>query len=404
MSNAQDSARLYDDNGWFEVEANPLSKVGVFPYTGASIGAPEPERIYMVYRPEEELADPACAESFKLTPWVDDHTWLGDPEIGGTPAEVKGVHGVVGEKVFFRDGILFGNIKVFSETLARLIASGKRELSLGYKCAYEAMSGVWNGQRYDYIQRSIRGNHLALVKEGRMGPDVAVMDSHIFTFDAREGHMADDPKDAGGGPKTLEDVIAAVKELAPALAKVTELQNTVAALVQHEIAEGEDPVIDGEMSAPEMAAADAAIGKRKSRLVAMKTAGIASKSLDEKIAGLDALAATLKTKKPTEKVDPLRKELDALPARIRQEAAAVASLADRVSRHIGTFDHSTMTLDQCAAYATEKLGLKPAKGSELAMIEGYLAANPGHKPGSGMDGKDAPRSGLIDAHISGKKE
>jgi len=216
--------------------------------------------------------------------------------------------------------------------------------------------------------------------------------------------MADEPKDAGGGPKTLEDVIAAVKELAPALAKVTELQNTVAALVQHEIAEGEDPVVDGEMSAPEMAAADAAIGKRKSRLVAMKTAGIASKALDEKIAGLDALAATLKTKKPTEKVDPLRQEMDALPGKLRAEAAAVSSLANRLSRHIGTFDHAAMTLDACAKYGAEKLGLKPAAGAELAMIEGYLAANPGHKPGAGMDSKDTPRSGLIDAHINGKPE
>ena len=36
------TARRYDGNGWFEIAANPLSKVGVFPYTGASIGAPDP--------------------------------------------------------------------------------------------------------------------------------------------------------------------------------------------------------------------------------------------------------------------------------------------------------------------------------------------------------------------------
>ena len=402
----EDSARLYDGNGWFEVPANPLSKVGVFPYTGASIGAPDPNKIYMVYRPEEELADPACAESFKLVPWVDDHTWLGDPETGGVPAEVKGVHGVVGEKVFFRDGVLFGNIKVFSETLARLIAAGKRELSLGYKCVYEAAAGVWNGQRYDYVQRQIRGNHVALVTEGRMGPEVAVMDSHTFTFDAREGHMADQEKETGAGPKTLEDVIAAVKELAPALAQVNELQQTVAALVEHELAEGEEvePVIDGEMSEPEMAAADAAIGKLKGRLVALKTAGVKSKSLDARIATLDGKAAALKAKTPVAKVDPIRKELDELPARIRAEAAQVAALASRASRHVGTFDHSVMTVDQCAKYVAEKLGLKPAAGTELAMVEGYLAANPGHKPGAGMDGKESGRSGLIDAHINGKQE
>lgn len=395
---AMDSARQYDMNGWFEIEANPLSKVGVFPYTGASIGAPEPDRIYMVYRPEEELADPACAESFKLTPWVDDHTWLGDPEVGGVPAEVKGVHGVVGEKVFFRDGTLFGNIKVFSETLARLIASGKRELSLGYKCMYEAVSGVWNGQRYDYIQRNIRGNHLALVQEGRMGPDVAVMDSHLFTFDSKEGRMADDPKEGGASPKSIDEIMAQVKELAPALAKIAELQKTVSALVQHELAEGEEIITDGEMTEPEMAAADAALSRHKAKLSSLKAAGLTG--MDEKIAAVDAKIAAVKSKTP--KADPLRKEMDELPARIRAEAAAVTSLAGRLSLHIGTFDHSVMTLDQCAKYGADKLGLKPAAGAELAMVEGYLAANPGHKPGSGMDGKDQPRSGLIDAHLNGK--
>lgn len=400
LVHAEDSARKYDTNGWFEIEATPLSKVGVFPYTGASIGAPDPGRIYMVYRPEEELADPACAESFKLTPWVDDHTWLGDPETGGTPAESKGVHGVVGEKIFFRDGTLFGNIKAWSETLARLIASGKRELSLGYKCVYEAASGVWNGQRYDYIQRNIRGNHLALVDEGRMGPEVAVMDRNFFTFDSTEGHMPDDDKKLAT-PGGIDEVMAQVKELAPALAKIAELQKMVNALVQHELAEGEEVMADAEaeMTEPEMAAADAALTSHKAKLVSLKSAGMAG--MDEKIAAVDAKVSALKAKKP--KADPLRKEMDELPAKIRAEAAAVNALAGRLSLHIGTFDHSVMTLDQCAKYGAEKLGLKPATGAELAMVEGYLAANPGHKPGTGMDG-GTPRSAGVDAYLNGNKE
>lgn len=38
---AQDrSARVVDDNGWINVEGNPISKVGVFDYLGSEI----PER------------------------------------------------------------------------------------------------------------------------------------------------------------------------------------------------------------------------------------------------------------------------------------------------------------------------------------------------------------------------
>jgi hypothetical protein len=85
-----------DRNGFKEIKDNPLSKVGVFPYLGKEIpGAPDPTAIYYVYRPEEELAHPDCINSFKLLPWVDEHTLLGDLP-GAVPAEQKGVHGVIG--------------------------------------------------------------------------------------------------------------------------------------------------------------------------------------------------------------------------------------------------------------------------------------------------------------------
>lgn len=44
-----------------------------------------------------------------------------------------------------------------------------KELSLGYNLDLEETPGVWNGQPYDAIQRNIRINHLALVREARAG-------------------------------------------------------------------------------------------------------------------------------------------------------------------------------------------------------------------------------------------
>ena len=46
---------------------------------------------------------------------------------------------------------------------------GLRELSLGYTQTPEETPGIWNGQRYDAIQRDIRINHLALVQKARAG-------------------------------------------------------------------------------------------------------------------------------------------------------------------------------------------------------------------------------------------
>ncbi len=46
---------------------------------------------------------------------------------------------------------------------------GLKELSLGYNLTLDETPGVWNGQPYDAIQRDIRINHLALVREARAG-------------------------------------------------------------------------------------------------------------------------------------------------------------------------------------------------------------------------------------------
>ena len=62
------TARVEDINGWQEVKGNPLSKVGVFPYSGKTINLPglEPDKFYNVLRPAEELSSEECIKSFQL--------------------------------------------------------------------------------------------------------------------------------------------------------------------------------------------------------------------------------------------------------------------------------------------------------------------------------------------------
>src|SRR6185437_9614816 len=184
-SKDSESSQKRDLNDFIEVKGNNISKVGVFPYAGNQIGSPElePDKIYMVYRPEESLSEPETIESFKLIPFTDEHAMLGS-EDGMMPAEEKGVHGVIGEDVYFEAPYLKANIKIFSEKLKNLINEGKKELSIGYRCLYEYNPGVYNGDSYDFIQKEIRGNHLALVEEGRSGHDVSVMDKLKFTYDS----------------------------------------------------------------------------------------------------------------------------------------------------------------------------------------------------------------------------
>ena len=191
--------RKKDLNGWLTVSDNPISKVGVFDYLGSEIGAPDPKKIYRVYRPAEELERNETIESFKLLPFIDEHEMLGE---GATPAERKGISGMIGENVYFEAPYLKGNIKVLSSRTLDKVEGGKIELSPGYLSTYDFEEGVFEGEKYDAIQRNIRGNHLALVKEGRTGKDVAIQDHSIFTIDTRELVSMN-----------LEELIAAIKAL-----------------------------------------------------------------------------------------------------------------------------------------------------------------------------------------------
>lgn len=360
-------AKIVDGNGWTEYPVTPISKVGVFPYSGRQLGktGPDADRIYQVLRPAEELADPECIESFKLVPWVDEHTMLGPvaEELmpGAVAAERKGVQGVTGEKVFFKAGTLFSNIKAFSSTLDALIQAGKRELSLGYRCIYDWTAGVFEGQPYDVVQRKIRGNHLALVREGRMGPDVAVMDSFTFSFDAMEATMAEPTEGAGTGgveAMTLTQVAELVSTLAPQVAKLTE---AFAAL-----------------SAP----------KTEAPKVEVEDAPKADATPAPAPAAMDEAAITAKVFASIGRRDTLARDL---------------------SQHIGTFDHSLMTETQVAAYGCEKLGIKVAAGQEAAALAGFLQAKPAVTPPAVVTGMDAaPQSAqgksFVDAHLAGKGE
>lgn len=391
------SARQYDGNGWFEVKGNPLSKVGIFPYSGRQLGieGPEADRIFRVYRPAEELGHPDCIDSFKLIPWVDNHTMIGPNAVdtipNALPAEAKGVHGVVGEDVYFDNGVLYGNIKAFSNSLAELIAAGKRELSAGYRCVYDMVSGVWNGQPYDCIQRNIRGNHLALVSQGRMGPDVAVMDRFTFTFDAKEIAIMDktEGKDAGSGAgeMTLSQLAAVVAEIAPQVAKLTQAMSAMAGGG----AKPAEPEMDeaGKPKATDTGAPGAS-GEGGEGTPAGATATPDAKDYAAMDAALKATRA---------QVEQLQALAD--PKAVLRTLAQRDALVRRLEPHVGAFDHAEMTVSDVAAYGCDKLGIKVDKASALPALEGYLTAAPKRTPSAVAQDAAQSRSSVVDAYLNG---
>lgn len=167
-----------DHNSFWVIKQNPITKIGVFPYLGRQISPElEPNKIYQVLRPESELFTEEALASFNALPITIGHALLGPREEGFTPAEEKGIDGTTGASAERKDDKVVNDIKLFSERIKDEVNHGKKELSAGYFCDFVPESGTWNGRHYDFVQKNIRGNHIALVDKGRSGHDVRVMDS-----------------------------------------------------------------------------------------------------------------------------------------------------------------------------------------------------------------------------------
>ena len=77
------------------------------------------------------------------------------------------------------------------------------------------------------------------------------------------------------------------------------------------------------------------------------------------------------------------------------------ALAQKLSNHIGTFDHSEKTMAEVAAYGIKKLGLKAKPGHEESVLNGYLAAA---RTSHAVIAQDSSyKSSGLDAYLQGVK-
>lgn len=425
-----------DHNDFWYIKDNPLSKVGVFPYLGKQISSElEPDKIYQVYRPAEELLSEATVNSFKLLPIVDDHTMLGT-EPGMMPAEEKGVHGTSGSDVYGKDGKLYGDLKIYSETLKDEIEAGKKELSMGYFCDYELTPGTFDGQHYDAVQRNIRGNHIALVEEGRMGSDVRVMDRKITMDSMKEINSM--VKSATRGIRRVFDEDVDKRELIREVMAIAakpnedfaggeqEKEETIAKKLEEmsynrsESGTANDDEVDKREGIRQIMAIVREAGGSEEQI--REAAGIAEKISynDSERSGNDE-----EPKKDGEDEEPescagdededeekkseikeLKESMDAMPKAVFAELAKRDRLYKTIQEKtgIGTFDCSLMTEKEVARYACDKLDLGAAKGEEIAVLKGYLKAAGTSEIGYSLDSSVRSRGEdkAISKYLEGK--
>lgn len=176
------SMRRYDADGHLHVEMSNISKANVCPYYGREIPDSEalgldPNRVYMLYRDPVELR--AAAPTFANKPLLIHHIPISADE----PAKELWA-GVVGGPVEFDGTYLRAPLAVWTTEAITLVEKREQEeLSSAYRYRADMTPGrTPAGVAYDGVMRDIMGNHVALVAEGRAGPDVVVADETPAEF------------------------------------------------------------------------------------------------------------------------------------------------------------------------------------------------------------------------------
>jgi uncharacterized protein len=349
--NTRETNRIVDEFGFIDIEDNPISKVGVFPYLGKQLGIEgfEPNKIYKVYRSAKVLSDPECIESFKLIPIIIDHEMLGNlPDL--TPAEDKGFEGTTGEKVYFDGKYLKSNFKLFTKRIQNISKYYKNDVSMGYKAKYTIKSGIFEGIPYDLEQTQIRGNHVAFVETGRSGSDVHVLDSNdgIFTYDSMRDIMENEKIDLN--TKTEDESLNSSDER---LSRVEKMLEGIKSLLEKL----------GGMEQKEAEIADSDSSEKYEETETKE------KKVEDGIKELtqEDINKAVKTMDSRPVFDSEKYEKQFL-----KNAAEKEKLVEQLKTHVGVFDHHMMTLKEVVDYGFKKLNLNGTPESKKHVLNGWL--------------------------------
>jgi hypothetical protein len=244
------SVRTKDENGFLHVALTPISKATVNPYLGKEIEGSkehgfEPDKIYYGLRDPDELAK--GAGTFNGLPLLFEHH---PTDAENLPKEW--VVGSMGTDAVFEKPYLKNSLTVTDAQAIQYIEDGTaKEISCSYRFTPDFTAGEYteaDGSKvhYDFIMRDIKGNHVALVPEGRAGHDVKVADGidavKYIANEERRSNMPIDDFIAKFMPLASDEEKAAAKAALEALAPAKDEEPTFAEGVKYgEELEKEEP-------------------------------------------------------------------------------------------------------------------------------------------------------------------
>lgn len=167
--------REYTDEGFLKVPGR-VARTGIQEYLARELQLDgDPNRIVRVYRPPEEVFAQASLDTYDASDITNDH-----PKELVTALTYKGVAVGVVRGSGRQDGdFVVCDLIVKDQKTISDINAGKCEISAGYTAVYEHSPGLTaDGQAYDYVQRDIRINHVAIVDRARAGANARVFDTN----------------------------------------------------------------------------------------------------------------------------------------------------------------------------------------------------------------------------------
>jgi hypothetical protein len=167
--------RTVDRDGRLHVTDCKISAARVNEYYGSEIPngvalGLDPGKIYRMYRDAGALK--AAAPTFENMPLLDEHV-----AVSATDPQKQRIVGTL-SNVRWKAPHLVADLAVWdADAIQRIRDGSQREISCGYSYMADMTPGEIDGEVYDGVMRQIAANHVALVAQGRVGPDVLVADA-----------------------------------------------------------------------------------------------------------------------------------------------------------------------------------------------------------------------------------
>lgn len=163
------------DNGYLKVPGK-VARTGVQYYLASELGLKDraPNEIVGVYRPPEEVFSADSLASYDNADATNDHP--ADMVSADSFKMVAVGHAITPGR---QEGdFVVVDLLIKDKAAIKAIEDGKVELSAGYTAEYIPQKGVTDsGEEYEFIQRNIRINHIALVDRARAGREARLYDS-----------------------------------------------------------------------------------------------------------------------------------------------------------------------------------------------------------------------------------